>query len=431
MASRSSINQSVQVGVETTAGTAVAASRRLGSVSVSVDPDVKSSRHTPDGDKFDSVVTLDTDASKVDVKGKPDFEELTWLLDAVVGNRVTTDLGGGAYQHVFHAKDRGCDTYSTLTVERGSTCGNAVRAAGVVLTGLTLEAQRSKSADVKSEGFGLALETGLYLTGNEVQQVAVTGGTPTSGTFTLTYSGQTTSGIARNANAAAVQAALEALSTIGAGNVVCTGGALPGTAVRVQFVGDLAQTNVASLTAADTFDSGDITITTVTAGAAPTSTVLQPITTSLIDVYVDTTAAGLGTTKVARPLKTTWAITDRFTPAWYLNTDNASWGESLESKPSQTVKVTVPADDAGLDLGLGNIRRGDVVFVRVAAVGGEIASSGENYELSIDVAAQVEDVGPLSDEDGAYAYELTLRAVFDPTWAKSHEVTLTNSIASL
>lgn len=51
---------------------------------------------------------------------------------------------------------------------------------------------------------------------NEVQSVTITGG-PTGGTFTLTYSGQTTGAIAYNATAAAVQAALGALSNIGTG----------------------------------------------------------------------------------------------------------------------------------------------------------------------------------------------------------------------
>jgi len=53
----------------------------------------------------------------------------------------------------------------------------------------------------------------------------VTLGTQSSGTFTLTYGGQTTSGIAYNAAASAVQTALEALSSIGSGNVSVTGNA--------------------------------------------------------------------------------------------------------------------------------------------------------------------------------------------------------------
>jgi hypothetical protein len=57
---------------------------------------------------------------------------------------------------------------------------------------------------------------------NEVQTVTITG-TPTGGTFTLTYDGATTAGIAYNATAAAVRSALIALSTIEEGNVTVTG----------------------------------------------------------------------------------------------------------------------------------------------------------------------------------------------------------------
>lgn len=69
---------------------------------------------------------------------------------------------------------------------------------------------------------------------NDVQTVSISG-TPTGGTFTLTFNGQTTAAIAYNATAAAVDAALEALPRIGTGNLDCTGGPLPGTPVVVRF----------------------------------------------------------------------------------------------------------------------------------------------------------------------------------------------------
>jgi hypothetical protein len=104
--------------------------------------------------------------------------------------------------------------------------------------------------------------------GNEVQSVTITGG-PTGGTYTLTFAGQTTSGIAHNATAATVQTALAALSTIGAGNVVVTGDA--GGPYRVEFVGALAYTNVAQMTATSSLTGGSspgVTIATVDQGGA-------------------------------------------------------------------------------------------------------------------------------------------------------------------
>jgi hypothetical protein len=59
---------------------------------------------------------------------------------------------------------------------------------------------------------------------SEVQTATITGG-PTGGTFTLTYSGQTTAPIAFNATGATVQTALEALSNLAPGDLVVTGGA--------------------------------------------------------------------------------------------------------------------------------------------------------------------------------------------------------------
>lgn len=104
---------------------------------------------------------------------------------------------------------------------------------------------------------------------NEVQSLAITG-SPTGGTFRLTFNGQTTTALNHNSSAAAVQAALEALSTIGTGNVVCTGGALPGTAVTITFVKDLGNRNVAAITTTDSLTGGSSpasAITTSTAGS--------------------------------------------------------------------------------------------------------------------------------------------------------------------
>ena len=90
---------------------------------------------------------------------------------------------------------------------------------------------------------------------NEVQTIAITG-SPTGGTFTLTYSGQTTSAIAYNASDSDIQSALEALSNIEVGDVTCAGGALPATAVTVTFNGSLANTNVGAITATPSLTGG-------------------------------------------------------------------------------------------------------------------------------------------------------------------------------
>ena len=104
---------------------------------------------------------------------------------------------------------------------------------------------------------------------NEVQSLSIGGGTPTSGTFTLTYDGQTTAAIAYDATAANVETALEALANLDTADVTCSGGPLPGTAVAIEFTGTLAATNVAQITAADVdLDTGLPAVVTSTQGAA-------------------------------------------------------------------------------------------------------------------------------------------------------------------
>jgi hypothetical protein len=82
-------------------------------------------------------------------------------------------------------------------------------------------------------------------TTTEVQHVAVSGG---SGTFTLTFNGQTTSPLAFNALSAVVEAALDALSSIGGAGGSVNVAAAAGI-YEVTFGGSLAGTNVPQLTA--------------------------------------------------------------------------------------------------------------------------------------------------------------------------------------
>lgn len=115
---------------------------------------------------------------------------------------------------------------------------------------------------------GRVTASGKYVpyggTTDEVQTVTEGGSGLTS--FTLTYAGQTTGAIAAGATAAQVQTALEALSNIDPGDVVVTGGA--GGPFTVTFAGNLADTNVAQMTATPTGGTGTVTVATLTAGGS-------------------------------------------------------------------------------------------------------------------------------------------------------------------
>lgn len=109
---------------------------------------------------------------------------------------------------------------------------------------------------------------------SEVQVLTISG-SPTGGSFTLTFPIgdtvlNTTQAINYNADRAAIQLLLEALPSIGKGNVSVSGGPLPNEPVQILFTGDLAYSDVPKLTA----DTGSLTggtavtfaITTVKSG---------------------------------------------------------------------------------------------------------------------------------------------------------------------
>ncbi len=134
---------------------------------------------------------------------------------------------------------------------------------------------------------------------NEIQTLTVTGA-PTGGTFTITWSGQTTTALAYNATAAQVQAALEALSNIAPGDVVVTGNA--GGPWTLTWGGTQLGENVAAPTTTETFTGGttpDITIATTTGGDTATATDGSQIFAGFLFTEVSFYP---GSTKAAAPL---------------------------------------------------------------------------------------------------------------------------------
>ena len=101
---------------------------------------------------------------------------------------------------------------------------------------------------------------------NEQQTITINGG-PTGGTFKLSFEGNTSAAIAYNATAAALQAILEAMGTIGVGSVLVTGNAGgPYTAV---FQGNLGKLALSQLLV--------LAVNSLIGGAAPTVAMAQTV----------------------------------------------------------------------------------------------------------------------------------------------------------
>lgn len=119
-----------------------------------------------------------------------------------------------------------------------------------------------------SEPLAYYIQNQLRSGQDEVQSIRNTGST--TGTFTLTYDGQTTGTIARGASATTVYDALVALSNVGPSDVEVWGGPLGTDYIYVRFTRNLGSTDQPLMTLGGTTTS--MTVAEVTAGGAPDGT---------------------------------------------------------------------------------------------------------------------------------------------------------------
>lgn len=169
--------------------------------------------------------------------------------------------------------------------------------------------------------------------------------------------------------------------------------------------------------------------TAQTLTAAPTTLPVVPITPGSISVFLDNTAATLGTTKLLNPFEVSVDISDRFAPVWVLDRAHTSFARTVETTPSAEVKLKVALDTAGLGI-LTALRSQDLRFLRIESIG-PIIESTHAYRFTWDLAVRVSDISDFSDEDGVYAVEYTLAVQHDATWGRAMRVELVNRQTAL
>lgn len=134
---------------------------------------------------------------------------------------------------------------SPVTVTFGGTLAGTNQSAMTINTGSLTRTAPTVTVTQTTAGSG-----GV----NEVQSLRLY--SATGGTYTLTFNGQTTSSLAYNADASAIDTALEALSNIGSGDVTVTGT----NPFTITFGGALASQNVGQITATSSLTSSTISL---------------------------------------------------------------------------------------------------------------------------------------------------------------------------
>ncbi len=170
----------------------------------------------------------------------------------------------------------------------------------------------------------------------------------------------------------------------------------------------------------------------ITLTAAPVMLPQVMVRPTDVSIYVDGTAAALGTTKMLRALSGAVKLSDRFGPLWVVDAAQPSFATTIETKPKAELTLMMEADAQGMDP-LVRLRAGETRFIRFEATGPAIYTGGVTvkHRFRWDFAGQVADVDEFSDEDGVYAIGWTFGAVHDPTWDKSMSAEVITTTAIL
>lgn len=335
MAERSSISQSVQVGVESVPGTSVAATKRLQSIGFKLGPKVESSTVLPIGQKYPSLVVVGKEWSEADLSGMPVYTELPYIFSSLMSTATSVTETMDAAIHTlgwtwtFDSLTFGDDAPKTFTLEQGSAF-RAHKITNGIITAFNLDWSRTETK---------------------------------------------------------------------------IGGTLLGTAI-----------------------TDGITMT-----GGPTAFTQIPVRPTHWSVYLDNSAATLGTTKLTRALKGNLKISDRFGPLWVVDSAQASFVNTVEIEPKVEFSVMQMADAAAM-ANLTAMRAGSYKFLRLVATGPQIYSNGGvqvYHTFTIDLCGQVGDIEPFEDQDGVYAITWDFKATYDPTWNKTFQVKVCTTTATL
>lgn len=334
MTERSTITQTVQIGVETTPGTAVAATKRLQSIGIMVGAKIDSKDFTPIGQKYPTLAVVGKEWSESALTGQPCYTELPYIFSSLMSTATSvtetldTAIHTNGFVWTFDSNSFAEDTPKTYTIEQGSS----VRA-------------------------------------HKITNALI-------GEFNLDWSREECK----------------------------IGGSVLGTALQ-----------------------DGITMT-----ASPTLLAQVPVRPSQFSVYLDDSAANLGTTKLLRALKGNIKISDRFSPLWVVDAALPSFANTVETAPKFEFTLMQMADAAAM-ANLTAMRNGAPKFLRLEAVGPTIYTGGVTvkHTLRMDLCGQIKDIDPFEDADGVYAINWTFLTTTDSTWGKAWQTKVTTTTATL
>lgn len=154
---------------------------------------------------------------------------------------------------------------------------------------------------------------------------------------------------------------------------------------------------------------------------------LIPMLADDVCVYVDTTPAALGTTKLTRLNSVEWSIGSRFSHVDVIDCEADGPAAHVEVEPDLTGSINVEADEQGMRF-LETLRDGDTVYMRIAVT----SKKYPGLKMWIDTAFNISDSGGFDDQDGLYSIEWSLVGTAQAAWeGRAFRVIVTNALTEL
>lgn len=436
-ASRGYVNQRMLLGAESVIGAAVGAVKDFPSLSIEPARMQDDQFYRPAGQLVPGSGVKHREMSEPSWNAGLDYNEIIYILAGLFGSPTTSNPSGTAYQHIFAPTKSDFGTPKTFTVRRGDAVASCV-IPGFHFNSLELNLS-DDAAEVSGEGFGYRIEDlagplSATLT-DEVWQLVITG-SPTGGTFTITYGAQTTDAIPYNATAAEIEAALIALSNIGPNDVRCYGSSLPEGTITIHATGALGGANLTPPTTTDSLTGGSspaTAVSTLQAGGASFTTIAQqPVSKSTVNVYIDSTFGALGTTKFCDALEVGISIPPIRNPVKVLCTAYPDFKDSVQQaiEEARIRMVLIKNTDILSFMDTFNGDTKPTRYVRFEMIGATITGVYK-YKIWWDFACKCETPEEVGNVQETYAYGVNARLVADADISGGIKVTVVNTLSGL
>lgn len=438
------IFQGLQLGVETTPGTAVSANKRLPCTNLEgFSIDIPTETFTPTGQKVAEDVVQGKGVSVANLAASPiSPNDIVYMLSSYLDQAVVTTPGGGTLSRdwLFVPRYNSPDTLQTFTFDQGSFVG-AGRAVFSVFNALKM---RIDAGSVMSEMTGSVLARlvdmdGVYPSGYEVHTFTTTGNV-TAGVFTITVDGDTTANISYQATAVAIANAIALARGLPSGGVMGFGGPVNIAPVVVVYVDDFGSAvGAPTVNGASLIGGGTITPTRTQTGVAITILEKVPlgykdwsiyIAEDLGDLPADFSVSAGSASQLLRCNMADIDLPAKNIANMTVDQSAVSFSALVEQAIPGTITVGHQLNATGRNFFAG-FKAGTKYYVRAVARGPLIEDS-LYYGIQVTCCAKITAYSP-GDAAGVYNTTMTMSMIRDDDMAGRSwlEVLVRNTLAAL